>query len=169
MTIFPCSRQVNIEHDIPKPEKKKSKKKKNTEEKEIIKNELFFFAIVKNVHLKCSNCFLIDSDNRISKAEDLPNDSTGWKKITTKSLLIGTELLIIKNIRDGNHLIQLLTEANCFCYIKYHDQKEQLNYQSTNIWSIPVNKGIVFLFIYIFNFIRWWSNGNWKTSFKSCY
>lgn len=135
MTIYPYSRQLNIEHDLKKPK-----------DREIKKNELFFFVIVKNVHLQCSNCFIIDSDDKISKAEDLPDDPNckGFKKITSKSILIGNELLHIKNIRKQNHFIYLLTEAKCFCYIPDDDQRENFDYKLTNIWNIPINKGIGF-------------------------
>ena len=143
MTTYPLNRLIVIEHDLPKPQKKESKKSKPKKEKEPKKNELFFFAIVKNVQIKCSNCFII-TDNRISRVDD--PKCKDYTKIIPKSLLIGTGLLQIKTIRGQNHLIHLLTEAECFCYIPHDDQREHLNYKSTNIWNIPINKGIV-LFI----------------------
>jgi len=141
MTLYNHSRLLSIEHERPTSKKKKSKKNKPKEEPK--KNEFFFFVIVENIHLKCSNCFMI-LDRRISKAEDLPDDPScsGFKKISAKCILIGTELLQIKNIRGENHFIHFLTEGKCFFYLKSHDKRENLNYKSTEIWNIPINKGI---------------------------
>ena len=68
---------------------------------------------------------MIDFDKRISKAEE-PDDPLckSFKKITPKSILIGTGRLQIKNIRGEPHFIHFLTESKCFCYIKDHDEKE---------------------------------------------
>jgi hypothetical protein len=87
---------------------------------------------------------VIDFDKRISKAEE-PDDPLckSFKKITPKSILIGTGRLQIKNIRGEPHFIHFLTESKCFCYIKDHDEKENLTYQSTEIWNNYIHKGIV--------------------------